>query len=180
MKFNRCFEGTYSLHLQGLRNMFNKKLASKQVLASFLLNLFFWPCRWRRYVPPKCRLTFNGLHGVISQKMVLFKISYMFLIYLFCAECPSRFFLLDLSRYWFGTVPSKPWDNNHVYFNYFRSYRNTSATAIANCIIVYGRILTDAKESRPCYVIHKVLWILIFITAIRHKSPLINSIWWFE
>jgi hypothetical protein len=25
-----------------------------------------------RYVPPKCRLTVNGLHGVISQKIVLF------------------------------------------------------------------------------------------------------------
>jgi hypothetical protein len=28
------------------------------------------PWRWRRYVPPKRRLTFNGLHGVISQKVV--------------------------------------------------------------------------------------------------------------
>jgi hypothetical protein len=38
----------------------------------FLLSLFFRPWRWRRYVPPKCRLTPNGLHGVISQKMGLF------------------------------------------------------------------------------------------------------------
>jgi hypothetical protein len=30
------------------------------------------PWRWRRYVPPKLLLTFNGLHGVISQKKVLF------------------------------------------------------------------------------------------------------------
>jgi hypothetical protein len=30
------------------------------------------PWRWRRYVPPKLRLTFNGPHGVISQKIVLF------------------------------------------------------------------------------------------------------------
>jgi hypothetical protein len=28
--------------------------------------------RWKRYVPQKRRLTLNGLHGVISQKMVLF------------------------------------------------------------------------------------------------------------
>jgi hypothetical protein len=28
--------------------------------------------RWRRYVHPKRRLTFNGLHGVISQNIVLF------------------------------------------------------------------------------------------------------------
>jgi hypothetical protein len=32
------------------------------------------PWKWRRYsyVPPKHRLTLNGLHGVISQKMILF------------------------------------------------------------------------------------------------------------
>jgi hypothetical protein len=40
--------------------------------AGFLLSLFFRPWRWRRYVPPKHRLTFKGLHGVISQKLVLF------------------------------------------------------------------------------------------------------------
>jgi hypothetical protein len=28
--------------------------------------------RWRRYVFPKRWLTFNGLHGVISQKLILF------------------------------------------------------------------------------------------------------------
>jgi hypothetical protein len=28
--------------------------------------------RWRRYVPPKRRLALNGLHGVISQKIVRF------------------------------------------------------------------------------------------------------------
>jgi hypothetical protein len=37
--------------------------------ACFLLNRSL---RWRRYVPPKCRLTVNGLHDVISQKIVLF------------------------------------------------------------------------------------------------------------
>jgi hypothetical protein len=36
------------------------KPASKQV------------ARWRRHVPPKRRLTLNGLHGVISQKMIFF------------------------------------------------------------------------------------------------------------
>jgi hypothetical protein len=42
--------------------------ASRWLLARLILR----PWRWRRYVPPKRRLTFNGLHGVISQKMVLF------------------------------------------------------------------------------------------------------------
>jgi hypothetical protein len=41
-------------------------------LLSFLLSLFFRPWRWRRYIPLKRQLTLNGLHGIISQKMVLF------------------------------------------------------------------------------------------------------------
>jgi hypothetical protein len=47
-----------------------------EVLTAVVMkSMIFWditPCRWRRYVPPKSRLTFNGLHGVISQKMVFF------------------------------------------------------------------------------------------------------------
>jgi hypothetical protein len=37
-----------------------------------LLKLFLRPWRWRRYVPPKRRLHLNRLHGVTSQKMILF------------------------------------------------------------------------------------------------------------
>jgi hypothetical protein len=40
--------------------------------AGFLLSLFFQPWRRRQYVPPKRLLTLNGLHSVISRKMVLF------------------------------------------------------------------------------------------------------------
>jgi hypothetical protein len=50
----------HRLHLQGRRNKFSKKPASKQV-ESLL-------------VPPKRRLALNGLRGVISRKMVLFNI----------------------------------------------------------------------------------------------------------
>jgi hypothetical protein len=38
----------------------------------FLLKLFLRPWRWKQYVPPKRRLKLNGLHCVISQKMILF------------------------------------------------------------------------------------------------------------
>jgi hypothetical protein len=38
----------------------------------FLALLVLLPRRWRRCVPPKCQLAFNGLHGVISKKIVLF------------------------------------------------------------------------------------------------------------
>jgi hypothetical protein len=43
-------------------------LLSRWFLAWFILR----PWRRRRHVPPKRRLTFNGLHGVISQKIELF------------------------------------------------------------------------------------------------------------
>jgi hypothetical protein len=40
--------------------------------AGFLLGSFLNP-EDGGDVPPKCRLTFNGLHGIISQKTELFK-----------------------------------------------------------------------------------------------------------
>jgi hypothetical protein len=50
LSINRRFGGTYQLHL---------------LLRWFLSQLIFIPWRWRRCVPPKRRLTLNGLHGVI-------------------------------------------------------------------------------------------------------------------
>jgi hypothetical protein len=38
----------------------------------FLAQLIFRSWRWRGYIPPKLRFTLNGLHGIISRKMVLF------------------------------------------------------------------------------------------------------------
>jgi hypothetical protein len=57
------------------RKKFSKKPASKQVVSlppACLLNLFLRPWRWRWHVPPKRRLTLNGLRGVISQRVILF------------------------------------------------------------------------------------------------------------
>jgi hypothetical protein len=45
------------------------------VHAGFSLGLFFDPEDRGGYVPPKHRFTVNGLHGVISQKIVLFIIT---------------------------------------------------------------------------------------------------------
>jgi hypothetical protein len=62
----------YRLHLQG------QKISRKQEISVNLLSrwaparLIFRPWKWKRYVPSKRRLTLNGLHGVISQTMVLF------------------------------------------------------------------------------------------------------------
>jgi hypothetical protein len=38
----------------------------------FLARLILRPWRWRRYVPPKRRLTLNRLHDVISKKIEIF------------------------------------------------------------------------------------------------------------
>jgi hypothetical protein len=57
-----CFRGIIFWDITPLATRFQ---------AGFLLS-FLLPLRWRRYVPPKRRLTLNGLHGVIFQKMVLF------------------------------------------------------------------------------------------------------------
>jgi hypothetical protein len=77
---NRRFGGTYRLHLQGRRNELSKKPTCKQkkqqlacrLLACWFLSELISSTLKRRYVSPKRRLTLNGLHGVISQKMILF------------------------------------------------------------------------------------------------------------
>jgi hypothetical protein len=68
-KVNRRFGGT-SLPFAG-----QKKKPSKYChLFSHggFLGLFFRPWRWRRCTPSKRRFTFNGLHGIVSHKIVLF------------------------------------------------------------------------------------------------------------
>jgi hypothetical protein len=44
---------------------------------SFLVWLILKPWWRRRYFPPKRRLNFSGLHGVISQKIELFRLKYV-------------------------------------------------------------------------------------------------------
>jgi hypothetical protein len=64
LKVNRRFGGWCRLHLQSSAC----HLLSRWFLA--LLILQTW--KWRLYGAPKRRLTLNGLHSVISQKMILF------------------------------------------------------------------------------------------------------------
>jgi hypothetical protein len=69
-KVNWYFGGTCCLHLQGQ----NQRLVYHQLSLWFLAWPILWPRRWRQYVPPKHRLTFNRLHGVICQKIELLNI----------------------------------------------------------------------------------------------------------
>jgi hypothetical protein len=59
------FDATYSRYWETGKTHLKTILLATCFQASFLFGLFFRPWRWRRYVPPKRRLTLNGLHGVI-------------------------------------------------------------------------------------------------------------------
>jgi hypothetical protein len=69
LKVNRSFGGTYRLHLQGSR-ISRSRNQHECMWQCLPLLLILRPWTWRRRVPPKRRLTFNGLHSVISQKIV--------------------------------------------------------------------------------------------------------------
>jgi hypothetical protein len=47
----------------------NEKLFFRPASCWFFAWLILRPWRWRRLVPPKSRLTFNVLHGVVTQNM---------------------------------------------------------------------------------------------------------------
>jgi hypothetical protein len=44
--------------------------------------------KWGWNIPPKRRLTFNGLYGVISQKMELFNVLFSSLLRVYRSDCP--------------------------------------------------------------------------------------------
>jgi hypothetical protein len=74
---NRRFGGARSPHLQGRRikqsrnQLEEGRKQSNRLCQNFRL-IFFDAEDGDRYVPTKRRLNFNGLHGVISQKIELF------------------------------------------------------------------------------------------------------------
>jgi hypothetical protein len=93
LKANRRFGSTCRLRLQGRR----KKRARNQncllpASLSFLAWLICWPWGWRRYVPPKRRVTFNGLYGAISHKIEVF-LNFLLIVNLLFTKIPnSNFF----------------------------------------------------------------------------------------
>jgi hypothetical protein len=75
LKVNRHFGGICDLHRQGWR-ISQAKNQHKTLLATcFMLVLtwlILWPWRWGWHIPPKCQLTFSGLHDIILQKTEYF------------------------------------------------------------------------------------------------------------
>jgi hypothetical protein len=82
----RRFGGTYRLHIQGrkIRERGTSEstgcFSTGDSVCSHLLSLVprsrnFIPWRWRRYVPPKRRVT-QDLHGATSQKTIFFNLGY--------------------------------------------------------------------------------------------------------
>jgi hypothetical protein len=73
LKVNRRFGGIYRLHIQGRGiSQATNQLCLLPVSNWFLVWLNSSPWLWRRHVPPKRRLTFTRLHGIISQKIQVF------------------------------------------------------------------------------------------------------------
>jgi hypothetical protein len=68
LKVGRRFRGARRLCLHVRRISRARNQLEKQVIS-----LILRPWRWRRHAPPKRRLTFNGVHDVISQTTELFK-----------------------------------------------------------------------------------------------------------
>jgi hypothetical protein len=71
LKVKRCFGGTFCFHLQGQR--INQQETSLKQVAGLICG-FLPASRWflaslLRHVPPKLRLNFSGLRGVVTQKM---------------------------------------------------------------------------------------------------------------
>jgi hypothetical protein len=73
LKLNERFGGICGFYLQGRRMSQANRLRLLRASRSFLAWIILLPWRERWHVPPKRRLTFNGLHGVMSQKIELFK-----------------------------------------------------------------------------------------------------------
>jgi hypothetical protein len=69
---------------------FSKPASCLATACSLVCWTILRPWRWRRYVPPKRRMQLNVLHGVISQKMILF---------ITTAVKTSSFWYLDFCRY---------------------------------------------------------------------------------
>jgi hypothetical protein len=79
---------------------------SRRFGGKYLLNFQDWPWRWRRYVSPKRQLTFNGLHGFVSQTIVHFTFnscSFTYFVHILSSFISSSFPLIN-GVLWTGLI----------------------------------------------------------------------------
>jgi hypothetical protein len=82
LKVNGSFRGTCRLHLQG-RRISQSKTSMKQLVRLLAVREI------RGGVPPKRRMTFSGLHGVMSQKVQLLDLQMVY-YYEYCILVASH------------------------------------------------------------------------------------------
>jgi hypothetical protein len=124
-KVIRHFGGIYCIHFQGRGIRWTRY----QCESRYLIRLIPRPWRWRRYVLPKRRLTFNGLQD-ISQKIVLFittavRISHSTGKFLFLYTLIFRF------------LNSRRWDNFQLEDGTRYPKINCSLTSFLNLIVAW-------------------------------------------
>jgi hypothetical protein len=76
LKVNWRFGGTLRLYHQGIRISQARNQHESSVchlLLRWFLSWLIRPWKCRRHIPPKCRSSFSGLHGVIFRKTELVK-----------------------------------------------------------------------------------------------------------
>jgi hypothetical protein len=89
LKVNRRFVGTC-----------RKQISGCHLISRFLSQLILLPWRWRRHIPPKLRLTFTVLHGIISQRIEHFITTGVktYTVILFADDCRWIVFSIGASQ----------------------------------------------------------------------------------
>jgi hypothetical protein len=67
-----CITPCRPLKVNDVSKKHTASISACHLLSRWYLARFFRAWKWRRYIPPKRRLTLNRLHGDLSQKIVLF------------------------------------------------------------------------------------------------------------
>jgi hypothetical protein len=142
----------------------------------FLVLLIFRPWKLKGYIPPERRLTFNGLHSVISQKIVFFittavrtlnPIRYYFTGYndktfrwISIGNCISVLYLLEqkltyLVNFLFGTLNDLLSSTDlEFYPSYSYDYRCLDRSFTATWYVDFNRKMTQADfwraSTRSC------------------------------
>jgi hypothetical protein len=117
-------------------------------LSCWFARLILWSWRWRRYVPPKRRLTFNGLHGILSKNILLFNIDLYLIILVICVgEYKLRSSSLLISPFCCYFLPfrsehsTQPHVLKHIMAGHYRGlWRRYSYTGVTEFMVLVHRL----------------------------------------